>query len=148
MRALIFAIIVFGLSGCGKSTTDDGSTERVTSEEVAAPVKLAKRDLIRVCKAGVAFRNGRSLRGINAKATDDHQVRLAYTRDDGKRFKYDCLVEGNVLRFRMIDDAGPGTGPGVWSGKGSRTTFKLNPGSVDLNDDFFDGSTDSKTIAI
>ena len=148
MRTLIFAIAVFGLSGCREKTSDDETIEHVATENVGAPIKLAERDLIRVCKAGAAFRNGRNVQGISAKATDEQQVRLAYTRDDGKRFEYDCLVEGNVLRFRMIDEAGRGTGPGMWSGKGSMTTFKLNPGSVDLKDDFFDGSAESKTIAI
>lgn len=148
MRSLMFAIALFGLSGCGENTSGDEAIEQVATKDVVAPTKLDERDLIRVCKAGAAFRNGRSVQGINAKPTDEQQVRLAYTRDDGKKFEYDCLVEGNVLRFRMNDEAGPGTGPGIWSGKGSVTTFKLNAGSVDLNDDFFDGSADSETIAI
>lgn len=148
MRAMIVAVVVFGLYGCGDSNSDDQATEMVTSEDVAAPIKLVDRDLIRVCKAGAAFRNGRSVQGINAKVTKEQQVSLAYTRDDGKQFEYDCVVEGNVLRFRMIDEAGPGTGPGIWSGKGSITTFKINPNSVDLKDDFFDGSSDSDTIVI
>ena len=88
------------------------------------------------------------MQGIHAKVTKEQQVSLAYTRDDGKQFEYDCVVEGKVLRFRMIDEAGPGTGPGAWSGKGSITTFKVNPNSIDLKDDFFDGSSDTETIAI
>lgn len=147
MRALTFTIVAFGLSGCG-ATSDNEVLESVNADEVEAPVKLAERDLIRVCKAGAAFRNGRSTQGINAKVTKEQQVRLVYTRDDGRIFEYDCLVEGNILRFRMIDEAGPGAGPGIWSGNGSTTTFKLNPGSVDLRDAFSDGSSASETIII
>lgn len=148
MRALAIAVVVFGLYGCGKSNSNDQATEKFTTKDVAASIKLVDRDLIRVCKAGAAFRNGRSVQGIHAKVTEEQQVSLAYTRDDGKQFEYDCVVESNVLRFRMIDEAGPGTGPGAWSGKGSITTFKLNPNSVDLKDDFLDGSSDSETVVI
>ncbi len=113
------------------------------------PVKYADRDLIRICKASAAFRNGRSVAGIQAKVTEEQQVRLNYIRDsDGKAFRYDCLVKGNVVLFRMIDAAGPGTGPGIWSGSGSKTTFKLNPESIDLKDDFLDGSSDVERIQI
>lgn len=142
------AIGMFGLYGCGESDSNDQAIEKVTAKDVVAPTKLVDRDLVRVCKAGAAFRNGRTVRGIHAKVTKEQQVFLAYTRDDGKQFEYDCVVKGNVLRFRMIDEAGPGTGPGIWSGKGSITTFKLNPNSIDLKDAFFDGSSDSETIVI
>lgn len=148
MRALILTIAVFGLLGCSENNSHDQTTEKIMTENLAAPIKLIGRDLIRVCKAGAAFRNGRNVKGIIAEVTGEEQVHLAYTRDDGKHFEYDCLVQGNLLRFRMIDEAGPGTGPGIWSGKGSMTTFKLNPTSVELNDDFFDGSSDSATITI
>lgn len=110
--------------------------------------ELSDTDLLRVCKAGAAFRVGRSVVGIVATVTDKQQVQLSYSRDDGKHFRYDCRVEGNELRYRMIDEAGPGTGPGSWSGRGSRTTFKLHTDKVELHDDFFDGSTDSDEIAI
>lgn len=148
MRALMLVAAVLGLSGCGGKSSDKATVENVATGDAAASAKLADLDLIRVCKAGVAFRNGRSVKGIDAKVTEEQQVRLGYTRDDGKAFEYDCLVTGNVLRFRMIDEAGPGAGPGTWSGNGSKTTFKLDSDSVELNDDFFDGSSDSETIAI
>lgn len=115
---------------------------------MAAPIKLVDCDLIRVCKAGTAFRNGRSVYGIRAKVTNAQQVSLAYTRGDGKQFEYDCVVTGNVPRFRLIDEEGLGTGPGIWSGKGSTTTFKLNPNSAYLKDDFSDGSSASEKIVI
>lgn len=155
MRGFIVAAAVVALSGCGQTPPEE-TFEKVTPEELVTPktaeapaVKLEDRDLIRVCKAGSAFRVGRSVEGIDAKVTEEQQVRIAYTRDaDGKFFEYDCRVEGNVLRFRMIDERGPGTGPGTWSGRGSTTTYKLKPGSVELNDDFFDGSSDSDEIEI
>lgn len=146
MRNFLIFAAALGLAGCG----DGGGSSQPSAPaqpEVQA-VKLSETDLMRVCKAGAAFRTGRSVKGIDSKVTADQQVRLSYTRDDGKFFRYDCLVEGHVLRFRMIDEAGPGTGPGSWSGRGSRTTFKLNPGSVELMDDFLDGSTDTGTIEI
>lgn len=142
------AVGVFGLFACGESDSNDLAIEKIITEDVVAPIKLVDRDLIRVCKVGAAFRNGRSVQGIHAKVTREQQVFLAYTRDDGKQFEYDCVVIGNVLRFRMIDEAGPGTGPGIWSGKGSITSFKLNPNSIYLKVDFFDGSADSETIVI
>lgn len=38
----------------------------------------------------------------------------------------------------MIDEAGPGTGPGTWSGRASTTTFEIFPGEIEFIDDFFD----------
>lgn len=149
MRTLTVVMAVFCLSACGGNETEKIGDRASMDSETPSSVQLSNTDILRVCKAGAAFRNGRSVQGIEAEVTDEQQVRLAYTRDaDGKHFEYDCLVEGNVLRFRMIDEAGPGTGPGRWSGQGSKTTFKLNPTSVELTDDFFDGSSDSDIIDI
>lgn len=149
MRAKILAIAMCGLSGCGSNPSDQATIENKGLEVGLTPTKYTDRDLIRICKGGAAFRNGRSVAGIRAKVTEEQQVRLDYRRDvDGKSFKYDCLVEGNVVLFRMIDAAGPGTGPGIWSGSGSKTTFKLNPESIDFIDDFLDGSSDTEQIQI
>ncbi len=154
-RVLLCAISIT-VTGCDSSEKTDAvpetSSESLTGiseiEAATSVAKLSDPDLKRVCKAGAAFRNGRSVDGIDSEVTAEQQVRLSYTRDDGKFFRYDCLVEGDTLRFRMIDEAGPGTGPGNWSGNGSRTTFKLNSDSVELTDDFFDGSSDTDTIKI
>lgn len=148
MRAQTCIMAVFVLAACGGSATENETFNNVKSEGVALPVKLAEHDLIRGCKAGAAFRGGRSVTGIDAKAKDEQQVYLSYTRDDGKKFEHDCLVEGNVLRFRMIDEAGPGAGPELWSGKGSTTTYKIKLNSVELKDEFFDGSSALETIQI
>lgn len=112
-------------------------------------VAISDPDLVRVCKGGAAFRNGRSPEGISAKLADGRIVRLSYVRDDdGKAFEYDCEVQGNVVRYRMIDEAGAGTGPGTWSGRGSKTTFEIGPASIRFKDDFFDGSTDKEEMVI
>lgn len=157
MRSLILVVAVLGLAGCGESNSHnttvrqsvatDDVTEPVKLDDVTEPVKLTDRDLIRACKAGATFRGGRSVQGINAKVMEEQQVYLAYTRDDGKKFRYDCLVEGGVLKFRMVDEAGPGTGPGGWSGRGSLTTFKLNSTSVEINEHYMgEAESVSKTF--
>lgn len=149
MRAIMLAIAVCGLSGCGSNPSDQATIENISREVGLTPMKYTDRNLIRICKAGAAFRNGRSVAGIDAKVTEEQQVRLDYRRDsDGKSFKYDCLVEGNGVRFRVIDGAGPGTGPGIWSGSGSKTTFKLNSESIEFEEDFLDGSSDTEKIQI
>lgn len=148
MRQLILLGAIMLLSACGDSGSDDRVTDKIATENTSTTEKLAERDMIRVCKAGLAFRVGQKVEIFDTKVIQDEQVHLTYTRDDGKSFEYDCSVQGDVLRFRMIDEAGPGTGPGTWSGNGSTTTFKLNPNSVDLVDTFIDGSNVTETIAI
>lgn len=150
MRPLLVVTAVFALCACDNpASLPNESSDKVHSESINQQSEsLADQDLLRVCKAGAAFRGGRNVEGIDAKVTGDQQVRLSYTRDDGKAFAYDCMIDGNTARFRMIDEAGPGTGPGAWSGKGSHTTFKLNSNSVEFTDDFLDGSADTKTIPI
>lgn len=103
---------------------------------------------MRVCRGGASFRNGIPVDVVEARKSGDNLVRLSYTRDDGKFFAYDCKTEGNVVRFRMIDEAGPGTGPGVWSGRGSRTTYEISPAEIEFTDEFFDGSIDQDRIKI
>lgn len=140
------------LSSCSKVDETSSEGERAASKQDiqarSEPIALSDADLLRVCRAGAAFRVGRSVEGIEANVTGAQMVRLSYTRDDDKFFRYDCKAEGDTLRFRMIDEAGPGTGPGAWSGRGSKTTFKLYPDAVELTDDFSDGSTDTKRIEI
>ena len=148
MRTFVIVTAILTLAGCGGGSPDDRVTDKIATEITSTTEKLAERDIIRVCKAGLAFRAGQKVQIIDAKINQDQQAHLAYTRNDGKSFEYDCSVQGDVLRFRMIDEAGPGTGPGTWSGNGSTTTFKLNPNSVDLIDTFTDGSNLTETIAI
>ena len=78
----------------------------------------------------------------------DQIVRLSYTRDDGKSFRYDCRVNGANVQTRMIDEAGPGSGPGQWSGRGSTTTFVLGPDTIRIMEGFSDGSNDEGVIEI
>jgi hypothetical protein len=118
-------------------------------EPVSIPVpQLSDRDLIRVCRGAASFRNGTAVNRIKARKSSANLVRLSYTRTDGKSFAYDCMIEGKEVRFRMIDEAGTGRGPGTWSGRGSKTTFEIRPDEIDFTDDFFDGSTDKETIKI
>ena len=148
MRTFVIVTAILALAGCGSGSPDDRVTDKIATEITSTTEKLAERDMIRVCKAGLAFRVGQKVQIFDTKVVQDQQVHLAYTRDDGKSFEYDCSVQGDVLRFRMIDEAGPGAGPGTWSGNGSTTTFKLHPKSVDLIDTFTDGSNATETIVI
>lgn len=149
MRLPIFIALGMMLASCGtKHERNDDAPTQLDLEAAVPAVELSEADLLRVCKGGAAFRNGRDVKGIDAHVTERQIVRLSYVRDDGKEFQYDCMVEGNVLRFRMIDEAGPGTGPGTWSGEGSRTTFELSPSGVKFTDEFSDGSSDTKRVAI
>ena len=78
----------------------------------------------------------------------DDTVRLSYTRDDGTSFRYDCRVDGDTVRTRMIDEAGFGSGPGQSSGRGSTTKFELEPDAVQIMESFPDGSSDEGSIHI
>jgi hypothetical protein len=104
--------------------------------------------LLRVCRGGASFRNGTRASKIKTRKIGENLAQISYTRDDGKFFKYDCMILGNEVKFRMHDEAGPGTGPGIWSGRGSKTTFELRPVEIDFTEDFFDGSTDQDTLKI
>jgi hypothetical protein len=120
----------------------------MAEEEHPTLRELTSDDLVRVCKAGQAFAVGRSIDGMEASVGAQRIVRLSYTRDDGKYFQYDCKVERDVIRTRMIDEAGPGSGPGAWSGRGSTTTFELSPSSVRIKEVYSDGSSDEGLIEI
>jgi hypothetical protein len=145
-----FAIAMAGVcSACGSSDSQDvaqpeASSTLIKAEQSAAP-KLTKQEALLVCKIGQAFRVARDPATIDAKAAPDDLIRLSYTRDDGKFFRYDCMIEGEILRYRMIDEAGPGTGPGTWSGRGSTTTFQIKGAKITLQDVFTDGSSDQET---
>ena len=149
-RLLVPLIIMIGCSACGENSGDKRSgisysaqTDETTEPEVVE-TKLSQGELIRICRVGQGFRVGRAPDDMTASAEGDI-VRLAYTRDDGKSFRYDCKVEGNVIRMRMIDEGGPGTGPGAWSGRGSTTSFRIEGSSITVRDVFSDGSSDEET---
>jgi hypothetical protein len=144
-------VLLAGLcSACGGQETASrdepaaGAVDQRATEAVAD--ELTDDQALRVCQLGQAFRVGRDPATISAAAANDDLIRLSYTRDDGKAFRYDCKIEGDVLRFRMIDEAGPGTGPGVWSGRGSQTTFQIGAGKITIEDVFSDGSSDQETF--
>lgn len=148
-RSMVTVLAALGLSACGQNVPEQPPpSPPAISETVGASPPLSTKDMVRVCRGGASFRNGTAVGRIKAKTTGTNLVRISYTRTDGKFFAYDCKVEGNQVRFRMIDEAGPGTGPGTWSGRGSRTTFVLYPGEIEFTDDFFDGSTDVDRVKI
>ena len=126
-------------TGYSSSHTGTGTTDVATKTR-----SLNQEELIRVCRVGHGFRVGRNPEDMTA-SVEGGIVSLAYSRDDGKSFRYDCRVEGNVIRTRMIDEAGPGTGPGHWSGRGSTTTFGIEDASITVRDVFSDGSIDEET---
>lgn len=143
-------LAALALSACGKNTPEDAPpmAQAAPGSVAAASPPLSAKDLVRVCRGGASFRNGTAVGRIKSKTTETNLVRIFYTRTDGKFFAYDCKVEGNQVRFRMIDEGGPGSGPGIWSGRGSKTTFVLLNGEIEFTDDFFDGSTDVGRVKI
>lgn len=146
--ALAFAALAFG--SCGSAPKGDGGDEDLTVEQPAEEVaQLNADDLLRVCQAGVAFRGARSPDGIEVTTQGEDLVRASYTRSsDGKAFRYDCRVDGEVIRFRMIDEAGPGTGPGVWSGSGSTTTFRVEDEGIRISESYGPGDATTEFIAL
>lgn len=148
-KAMLLA--AFTLSACdnSQSSTPTASDPQSASQSSAVTtISLSDADYLRVCRGGASFRNGTKIGRIKAKKVSKDVVRLSYTRDDGKFFIYECTVAGNEVRFRMIDEAGPGTGPGNWSGVGSKTTFEISSDTIEFKDDFSDGSTDKARIEI
>lgn len=151
MKHIAIIRLALGLTACAQSEQDEVAEQatETPSPQPSQAASLSDADTLRVCKAGAAFRVGRSIKGITSKLTDGQIVRLSYTRDsDGKHFRYDCRLTGDVAQFRMIDEAGPGTGPGIWSGPGSTTTFKVHPDAVEFYETYPDGSSSSDRIAI
>ncbi|WP_234027460.1 hypothetical protein [Aurantiacibacter arachoides] len=140
------------LMACGQNSNDYGGSSGAeedflmpTEAELQAE-ELSPNQLTNICKAGMSAATGA---GINSMRTDTDQadmVRISYVRDDGRPFAYDCRLEGHVVRTRMIDEAGPGTGPGNWSGNGSKATYRLENADVTIDTVFIDGSVDSETF--
>lgn len=147
----LILLCLMTLPACDNTRTSPSEPEVPSASEAQAEQaepSLSAVDLVRVCKAGHAFSVGRSVDGMEASTTSDEIVRLSYTRDDGKRFRYDCKVEGGTIRTRMIDEAGPRSGPGAWSGRGGTTTFELTPDSILVREVYPDGSAEEGSIEI
>lgn len=151
MRRATAFILVIGLSACSEADQADqmlADDSPTLAEPTIPTVALSEADLVRVCKAGQHHTTGTPLGIMSASASSKDTVRISYTRDDGKAFRYDCRVSGDVIQTRMIDEAGPGTGPGSWSGRGSTLTYEVDAEGVSLETVFFDGSTDSERVEI
>ena len=148
MMAAVALGLGLALSSCGTAEEADDLPAEPIQEASDPPVELSEADLLRVCRGGAAFRNGHDVGIISARVAGADMVRVSYTRDDGKAFEYECLVEGSEVRYRMIDERGPGTGPGSWSGRGSTTTFKIEGDEIEFTDRFFDGSTDIERLKV
>lgn len=151
MRSFSGTLLLISLAACsGSEQADQDSLPEgsVAEPETRSAVALSSEDLIRVCKAGQHHSVGTPLDVMEATVSGEATVRLSYTRDDGKSFRYDCRITGNVIQTRMIDEAGPGSGPGAWSGRGSTLTFEHDAQGVTLYTVFFDGTTDSERVEI
>jgi hypothetical protein len=148
--SLMVAGTLLGCSDAEPSADEVYAGDPAETADVEMPefpvVELTSEQLVRVCRLGHGFRVGRDPDAMTASLQGDEIVRIAYTRDDGRSFRYDCIVEGSTIRTRMIDEGGPGTGPGVWSGRGSRTTFEINGTTITIRDVFSDGSSDEETF--
>ena len=149
MSMVVAAMLLSACGGQGEDLDDTDVQIPLTELEIAEETspELNDDELVRVCRAGHGFSVGREPNDMSATLKPDRLVRLSYTRDDGKSFRYDCMVEGNVIRTRMIDEAGPGTGPGAWSGRASRSTFEVDGNSLTIREVFFDGSSDEETFS-
>ena len=151
MKAKIIIPFCLALAGCAESEpTENGTASKELLANSVSPTAtvLSNEDMVRVCRGGISFRNGTANARLKVGDVSDGIVRLSYTRDDGKFFTYDCKLEGNMVRFRMIDEAGPGTGPGTWSGKGSTTTFEIFPDAIEFQDQYMDGSNSKERVKI
>lgn len=157
IRKYAATLALLAVSACNQDSgeklpdlyNEAGSAKATASAHAQKPVPvLSAADFIRVCKAAQAFRVGRDVSTIKGETTDKDIVRLSYTRDDGKPFRYDCRIDDGQVRTRMIDEAGPGSGPGQWSGRGSTTTFELKDGGIYVHETYPDGSSDADLIKI
>lgn len=155
MRLTPFVILTAFLGACGSDPTSDDATLTTSNGNTLAvgsnanpEAQLTDADLLRVARAAMSAATGADTSTMNARTTADNMVRISYVRDDGKAFAYDLLVAGNTVKTRMIDEAGPGTGPGAWSGRGSTAVYSLTPDTVTINTTFFDGSADTEEFKI
>lgn len=156
MRIAPLVFLAVLLSSCGSEPDSDEAALETSADQISPQVTgadplappLKEADLLRVTKAGMSAATGADIATMKARATAENMVRISYVRDDGKAFAYDVLVEGNIIKTRMIDEAGPGTGPGTWSGRGSTVVYSLAPKAVTINTTFFDGSSDTEEFRI
>lgn len=149
-RAKVLTLAV-GLLACSEAEQADqlvAADDTALMEPTMPEVALSEADLVRVCKAGQHHSTGTPLGTMSASASADDTVRISYIRSDGKAFRYDCRVSGDIIQTRMIDEAGPGKGAGSWSGRGSTVTYEIDPEGITLETVFFDGSTDSERVEI
>lgn len=151
MKLKIAITLCIALAGCAESESNESnlaSADSGSKTVLGTTSVLNDEDITRVCRGGISFRNGTTNSDMKVGNVAAGVVRLSYTRDDGKFFAYDCKIEGSKVRFRMIDEGGPGTGPGTWSGKGSTTTFEVFPGAIEFKDVYMDGSSTTERIVI
>ena len=155
MRLAPLVMLTAFLAACGSEPTSDDATLTTNAGPTStvgsgtnSEARLKDADLLRVTKAGMSAATGADIPTMNARKTGDNMVRISYVRDDKKAFAYDLLVVGDTIKTRMIDEAGPGTGPGAWSGRGSTAVYSLTPDAVTINTTFFDGSSDSEEFKI
>lgn len=157
LRTTLAASALFVLAACNQQSSEElpelyegeGSAPMEEAEAPAEPAPvLSGADMVRVCKAAQAFSVGRDVDTVNGERTGEDMVRLSYSRDDGKSFMYDCRIDEGQIRTRMIDEGGPSTGPGQWSGRGSKTTFEMRDNGVYVKELYFDGSSDEGLVEI
>lgn len=145
-------IIGFALASCGGDPASEAEMKsKVLAREIEKlrPVELSNEQRLEVCQAGLAFRGGRSANGISVMLQPDRTVRGRYQREtDSKTFVYDCKFRGAMISFRMIDEAGPETGPGEWSGSGSTTFFTFVGGGVKFYEKYGPNDVISEVVQI
>lgn len=88
----------FWLSGCGGAGSNVSDT-----------------DLGRICRAAVAELNATPAGIIQVTRVSGGIAQVRYRRpSDGTTWTNECRLEGDRVIWRMLDLAGPGTGPGRW----------------------------------
>lgn len=90
MRTPIITLAAVVIASCSQADSNERS-DSPSKPENLAQIATTDRDILRVCVAGAAFNVGRSTEGIESSIRDGI-VRLDYTRDDGKKFEYDCKI--------------------------------------------------------
>jgi hypothetical protein len=98
-QAATLWLVVAMLSGCLP-------TETTASHKV---------DLASACKRFVGELMGRDPEIMKAVDNGTQVVSVSYARPaDGKLWKYECKVDGEMIIWRGVDVFGPGQGPGRW----------------------------------
>lgn len=118
LPAIAAAGLLFACNSAPAPSSDNDNAPEAAGNQVVAVEQLAPSlsadNLARVCRAAVADQMVRSPSIVKVTSNEGGLVRLWYKRpDDGKRWTYDCKVEGDRVIWRTINAFGD-NGAGRW----------------------------------